>query len=383
MHAARGAPGWPGKISNRHLRNRHVLLLACRLCLLFRTGSDSFCAALRMFRRVSKRKPQHSLQTSDDDTDSAGDDSIGPDEEGSGKDDAVQSPRLCSICHESMDSLTSVITPCDHEFHALCLEQWKLQCDRVHRPVRCPICRSESCTPPPAATSIRTRADGGIDVTFDLPYSRSDVWAQMFVETRDGYHLGVSHEIGVTYSIHPPALERATSTRGPPADEGHQGALSLLNEGRYREGIQKRVSARGVHTSRLVAIAYEKMVEWELVSQDETNVSLMGAGSRNARTRIELADLFWHPGGEIAGTTVRLSYFFAKLVKKVRTPFFWRIFGPWDMNESALSSFLESFGGCGAKWEGDMRERGFVPIPAARLRTRLQMNPGPQAALTA
>ena len=47
----------------------------------------------------------------------------------------------CSICLEPID-IESMITPCKHNFHTLCIEQWIENCPFDYNEIPCPYCRT-------------------------------------------------------------------------------------------------------------------------------------------------------------------------------------------------------------------------------------------------
>ena len=119
-------------------------------------------------RRGSKADPATSSDHDDDAPSSAG------------------SPRnsLCIICQDASSAMADCVTTrCGHEFHESCLERWRHECARSGQPFRCPICRSDQnhVDPEPAFMRQTEVLPGpkGIDVTFDLPFDRMDVWNEM------------------------------------------------------------------------------------------------------------------------------------------------------------------------------------------------------------
>lgn len=50
---------------------------------------------------------------------------------------------VCAVCTMAIAKSESFITPCDHEFHKACLQQWLRTCESQHNVQTCPLCRRD------------------------------------------------------------------------------------------------------------------------------------------------------------------------------------------------------------------------------------------------
>lgn len=149
-----------------------------------------------------------------------------------------------------------------------------------------------------------------------------------------------------------------TDTLRTPSDDGKSAEEHLI-DGRSSDIRQTVRTASGTHTSKLVGLKREALVEWEVIRTSNATYELVGVRGGKARTSIRLDDLHLNAAAKaeatavaasnpVVGTTVTIGYHFMQ--RDTRHGL--------DRTEELMSSVLH----VSSTWFNDMRRRGFEPI---------------------
>jgi hypothetical protein len=194
--------------------------------------------------------------------------------------------------------------------------------------------------PPTRPVKFVDTTDGGLhamDVVFDLPFLRPDLWAELMNTEKP---LGVA--VGTRLSILQPGNDKDVP----------------LSMGAVRETVQ---SSNTKYVCSVVDYKHDldmSSIVWEIIEQLNTSLVLHGISDRLPRTVMSLED-------DLLGTRVTLRYTFSRLTGE-------STFGPGCSgccNGASSAELKAALAHVCDQWHDDMARRGYRPLrpPDARL----------------
>lgn len=153
--------------------------------------------------------------------------------------------------------------------------------------------------------------DGGFRHTFEVPFRRADVWSQLTISRGFGVDGGVRIALDTGKDAGAP-LHRMLDWH----DQAH--APQQLRQGVFQQLVS---AGNGRITCRLRSLKAGELVVWDVVSQLDTSLLLVGVVEEAApRTSIALADWVDDTTHAVLGTRVTIAYEFVHIVPTARRP---------------------------------------------------------------